>query len=336
MFLEKIIDQVRGLDKTIVLPEGQDERVVKAALSITAQNIARVIVLATAEELQSSDPDNQLSQQDNIKVIDHTAADSLKEELIQGLFERRQKRGWTLEQTQKALDNRLYFGNMLVKTGHADGLVAGSIASTADMLRAAFHCIGTREGVKTASSCFFMELKEPAPNGEELLIFADCGVNPEPTPEQLADIAIASAHTHRALVGGDQKIAMLSFSTMGSADHPLVTKVQDALKIARQKIEEAGLPFMLDGEMQADAALVPAVAAKKAPQSDVAGQANILIFPDLQAANIGYKLTERLAGAKAYGPILQGLAKPVNDLSRGCSADDIVGVAAITVAQSMA
>jgi phosphate acetyltransferase len=219
--------------------------------------------------------------------------------------------------------------------GLADGLVAGSIASTPDMVRAAFQCVGTAPGIKTGSSFFAMELAKPTPSGDKVLLYSDCGVNPDPTAEQLVDIALATIASHKALIGGQARVAMLSFSTRGSAQHPLVDKMIKATELTRKRVAELGLDAVVDGELQVDAAMIPSVAAKKCPDSPLKGSANIFIFPDLQAGNISYKITERLAGAIAYGPILQGLAKPVNDLSRGCSADDIVGVAAITICQSL-
>jgi len=216
----------------------------------------------------------------------------------------------------------------------ADGLVAGSIASTADMLRAAFHCIGTAPGIKMASSCFVMDLKTPTAAGNHVLLFADCGVNPDPDASQLVDIALGTATTCRKLLGVQPKVAFLSFSTRNSADHEILNKVKEAAKLMKEKIAAENLDIVADGELQADAALVPSVAAAKAPDSPLAGGANILIFPDLNAGNIGYKLVQRLGQAEAYGPILQGVAKPLNDLSRGCSADDIFGQVVITVCQA--
>ncbi|MCK5844705.1 MAG: phosphate acetyltransferase, partial [Victivallales bacterium] len=206
----------------------------------------------------------------------------------------------------------------------------------AEMLRASFSVIGTAEGIKTGSSCFVMDLTSPSPAGDETLIFADCGVNPDPNAEQLVDIAFAAAATTKALLDTQPKIAFLGFSTKGSAQHETLDKIRDAANLAIAKVAETGADILIDGELQADSAIVPAVAAKKCADSPLKGSANVLIFPDLNSGNICYKLTERLAGAKAYGPILQGLAKPVNDLSRGCSFEDIYGVAVITVCQSLA
>ena len=214
-------------------------------------------------------------------------------------------------------------------------MVAGSIASTADMLRCAFHCIGTASGIKSASSCFIMDLKTPAPNGENTLLFADCGVNINPDADGVVDIALATAKTCRQLLGKQPRVAFLSCSTKGSASDPIIEKMVVAAQKCSERVKEMGLDAVVDGELQADAALVPKVAAQKAPNGCLNGTANILVFPDLNSGNICYKLVQRLAGAQAYGPILQGLALPVSDLSRGCSAEDIVGVAAITICQSL-
>ncbi len=332
-FLDDLVAKAQSVDKTVVLPEGQDPRVMQAAAEIAKLDVARVIVLASDEERARSAVGVDFSGL-NVEIVNHLDHPEF-ETLAIAFQERRARRGVDMEKARETMKNRLYFGNMLVKTGHADGLVAGSISSTGDMLRAAFHCIGTAPGIRVASSTFMMELATPTAAGETVLAYSDCAVNPNPTAEQLVDIAIASAGTRHALVGGQQKIAMLSFSTKGSARHELVEKMQLATELTQAKIAEMGLPYLIDGELQLDAALVPAIGAKKAPNSDVAGYANVLIFPDLQAGNISYKMTERLAGANAFGPVVQGLAKPVNDLSRGCSFDDIVAVAAITICQSV-
>jgi phosphate acetyltransferase len=241
----------------------------------------------------------------------------------------------SMDEAVKTMSNNLYYGNMMVKKGIADGLVAGSIASTPDMLRAAFQVLGTAKGIKIGSSCFVMDLKTPTPVGDSVLLYSDCGVNPNPNAEELVDIAMATAQTYRSLLGKQPKIAFLSFSTFGSAKHELLDKVIKATELTKERVKADNHDIIVDGELQADAALVPDIAKSKAPKSAIVGDANVLIFPDLNAGNICYKITQRLAGADAYGPILQGLAKPVNDLSRGCSADDIFGVAAITVCQAL-
>lgn len=330
---DKLVEKAQTVSSTIVLPEGQDPRVMKAAKGIAEKKIAEVVVLATPEECETSMEGVSFDGL-NVTIVNWLESpDASRYASI--LLERRKAKGMTEEQAAETVKNRLYFGNLMVKENDAQGMVAGSIASTPDMLRASFHCLGTAPGIKIASSCFVMELASPSPAGDDVLIYSDCGVNPEPTAEQLVDIAISSAQSRKALVGDRPRLAFLSFATKGSADHPLVDKVHQAAEMTAKRIADEGLEIDSDGELQADAALVPSVGASKAPGSNVAGKANVLIFPDLQAGNICYKITERLAGAKAYGPILQGVAKPVNDLSRGCSAEDIVGVAAITACQAI-
>ena len=257
-------------------------------------------------------------------------------QLAAALHEKRKAKGMTLAEADKTLrEQRLFFGNTMLALGMVDGLVGGSIASTPDMLRAAFQCVGTAKGIKLGSSCFVMDLQQPTPSGDDVLIYADCGANPCPTAEQLVDIAHATAISWRSLLGQQPKLAFLSFSTKGSASHELVDKMHLATELTQKRFAEIKLDAIVDGELQADAAIIPKVAASKNPKGLIKGNANVLIFPDLQAGNICYKLTERLANAVAYGPILQGLAKPINDFSRGCSTEDIVGVICITVCQGL-
>jgi phosphate acetyltransferase len=334
-FIDKLMERAKKASKHIVLPEGHDPRVVVAADKIRKLGIAAVTVLGTEAEIAKSCGEGGLATR-NFQCLDHTRAECLGD-FAKTFQELRRKRGKEIgtDAAITQMKDRIFFANMMLRKEMADGLVAGSIASTPDMLRGAFMVTGTAPGIKSGSSCFVMDLQKPSPGGAEVLLYADSGVNPDPDEDQLVDIAMATATTYRALTGAQPKIAFLSFSTRGSAEHESLKKVIAATAKTKARIKEAGLDILVDGELQADAAIVPGVAAKKCPDSPLKGEANVLIFPDLNAGNICYKLTERLAGAGAYGPILQGLAKPVNDLSRGCSADDIVGVAAITVCQAI-
>jgi len=340
--IEKIIERATALNGTIVLPEGMDPRVITAACALVDRKICTPIVLGTPEEIAAAEQKAGLSLADRgIKTIDYTQGDA---ELEAAYLE-----AWNAKESkkppekQKIIDlaaaektlrtKRIYFGGMMVKLGRVDGLVAGSIASTGDMLRAAFHTLGTQKGVKTASSCFILDLREPTPSGDTVLAFGDCAVIPCPTAEQLVDIGLSSAETYRSLTGNEPRVAFLSFSTKGSASHDLVTKVQQAVELAKPRFAEAGIK--MDGELQFDAAIVPSVGQLKNPGGDIQGNANVFVFPDLQAGNIGYKIAQRLGGATAIGPCLQGLAKAMNDLSRGCSAEDIVGTVCVTLLQSV-
>ena len=332
--IDLFIAKAQTADKKLVLPEGQDPRVVIAANKIIEAGVAtQVIVLGTEAEISASCEEAGISER-KFDSLDHIKCEYFEEYAAQ-YKELRKKRNISIELARTAVENRIFFGALMARNNLVDGMVAGSIASTANMLRASFSCIGTAPGIKTGSSCFVMDLKTPAPAGDEVLLFADCGVNPDPDAAQLVDIAMATSNTYRALLGKTPKVAFLGFSTFGSAQHSTLEKIVEAAAAFKEKVEAEKLDIITAGEMQADAAIVPAVASKKCPASPIQGDANVLIFPDLNSGNICYKLTERLAGAGAYGPILQGLARPVNDLSRGCSADDIFGVAAITVCQAI-
>ena len=339
--IEKIIERASALHGTVVLPEGMDARVITAACSCVDRGICTPVVLGTAQEISDAEAKAGLSLEERgIRVIDYTLGDAELEAAYLEAWNAKESR--KPAEKQKIIDlaaaqqtlrsKRIYFGGMMVKLGRVDGLVAGSIASTGDMLRAAFHTLGTEKGVKTASSCFLMDLREPTESGDGVLAFGDCAVIPNPTAEQLVDIGLASAQTYRDLTGNEPRVAFLSFSTKGSAAGDLVEKVQRAVELAKPVFAEKGIK--MDGELQFDAAIVPSVGRLKNPRGDIQGNANVFVFPDLQAGNIGYKIAQRLGGATAIGPNLQGLAKAMNDLSRGCSAEDIVGTICVTLLQS--
>ena len=339
--IKEIIEKASKLNGTVVLPEGMDPRVVTAACACVDRKICTPVVLGTAAEIAAAEEKAGLKLVDRgIKTIDYTLGDAELENAYLEAWNAKESKKPAEKQkiidlagAQKTLrTKRIYFGGMMVKLGRVDGLVAGSIASTGDMLRAAFHTLGTQKGVKTASSCFILDLKTPTASGDGVLAFGDCAVIPDPTAEQLVDIGLATAQTYRDLTGKEPKVAYLSFSTKGSAAGPLVEKVQKAVELAKPRFAEAGIK--MDGELQFDAAVVPATGRQKNPNGSVQGDANVFIFPDLNAGNIGYKIAQRRGGADAIGPNLQGLAKAMNDLSRGCSAEDIVGTICVTLLQS--
>ena len=317
-FLDKMKAQAKADLKTIVLPEGEDPRTIEAAKAIVAEGIANIVILGDPAEIEV----------EGATVLDPKTAPK-HDEYAQAFYELRKNKGVTPEQAQAQLDDATYFGTMMVKLGDADGLVSGACHSTANTLRPALQILKTAPGTKLVSSFFIM--CTPTAYGEDgTLLFADCGLNINPDADQLSEIAISSAKTWTQFMSDEPRVAMLSYSTMGSAGGDCAAKVIEATRLAKEKAPE----LSLDGDLQLDAALEASVGKLKAPNSTVAGSANILIFPDLEAGNIGYKLTQRFGGAEAYGPVLQGIARPVNDLSRGCSAEDIVGVVAITAVQA--
>ena len=319
-FLNRMKSAAKADLKTIVLPEGEDPRTIVAANKIIEEGLAKLVILGNPDEIDVP----------GATVIDPRNAEK-HEEYAQKFAELRAKKGVTIEQARAQVMDATYFGTMMVKMGDADGLVSGACHSTANTLRPALQILKTAPGTKLVSAFFIMCTKSPEFGADGTLLFADCGLNINPNADELSEIALASAESWKAFMPGEEpKVAMLSFSTMGSAKGDVPTKVQEAVKLANEKNPE----LALDGDLQLDAALVQSVADLKAPNSSVAGNANILVFPDLEAGNIGYKLVQRFGGAEAYGPVLQGIAKPVNDLSRGCSADDIVGVVAITAVQA--
>lgn len=328
-YIDIIKDKARSDRKTIVLPETTDKRTLIAASHIMAEGIANIILVGNEEKIMDGASWLEV-ELTGATIIDPETSDKL-EEYTELLYETRKAKGMTPEKAREILKSDfLTFGVMMVKANDADGMVAGACHATADTLRPALQILKTAPGVKLVSGFFLMDVPDCKFGDGGTFLFADCGLNQDPTAEELAAIADSSAKSFKQLVGSKPVIAMLSHSTMGSAKHPLVDKVVEATKIAREKYPH----LTLDGELQVDAALVPQVAKSKAPGSEVAGKANVLIFPNLDSGNIGYKLVQRLAKAEAYGPMLQGIAKPVNDLSRGCSWEDIVGVVALTAVQA--
>ena len=322
-FREKAKEQKR----TIVLPEGTEIRTLKGASIAAADGLANPVLLGNPDEIKKLAAQENVSLE-GVQIIDVENSEHLAE-FEEFFYELRKHKGMTPEKAAATVKDPLYYGSLMLMKGMADGMLAGADNPTSNVLRAGLQTVKTKPGIKTVSGAFIMIVPNCSYGDEGVLIFGDCAVNPNPDSQQLADITISCAETKEALLGGEAKVAMLSFSTKGSAAHENVDKVTAALELVKQAKPE----LKVDGELQADAAIVPSVAAKKAPGSDVAGNANVLVFPDLQAGNIGYKLVQRFAGATAIGPILQGMAKPVNDLSRGCSVQDVVDMIAITALQ---
>ncbi len=326
--LNKIHENAVKLQNRIVLPEGTEERTLKAAAIALEKHLARIILLGNESEIKSKAAELGINI-DGATIIDpETSPD--REAYIEKLVEIRKKKGLTKEEAAKLISDPLYYAVMMIKNGDADGEVAGAMNATANVLRPAFQIVKTKPGISVVSGAFMMILPDKKFGDDGIMFFADCAVHPDPDEKQLAEIAMATAETAKALAGIEPRIAMLSFSTKGSASHPMVDKVANATKI----VQETKPELMIDGELQADAAIIESIGQRKAPGSPVAGKANVLVFPDLQSGNISYKLVQRMAKAEAIGPVLQGMAAPINDLSRGCSVDDIVNMIAITSNQA--
>ncbi|MBO4746640.1 MAG: phosphate acetyltransferase [Clostridiales bacterium] len=326
-FIDEIKAKAKSNKKTVILPESMDRRTFEAAAEILAEDIANLIIIGTDEEVKANSEGLDISKATIINP--HTYEKT--QEYINGFYELRKAKGMTPEEAEKTLlGDYMYYACMMVKMGDGDGIVSGACHSTANTLRPSLQIIKTAPGTKLVSAFFVMVVPDCEYGEDGVFVFGDCGLVQNPNPEELAAIAGSSAASFKQLVGKEPVVALLSHSSMGSAKHDDVTKVVEATKIAKEEYPQ----FAIDGELQADAAMVPSIGASKAPDSKVAGKANVLIFPDLDAGNIGYKLVQRLGKAEAYGPMCQGIAKPVNDLSRGCSAKDIVGVIAITAVQA--
>jgi len=328
-FIESVVQRAKTANKHIVLPEGKEPRVVRAAAIVKAEGIATLTILGKPDEIRKI-AKNEGVDISGIELIEPEAAPNFAE-YANAFYELRKAKGMTAEKAVETMKDPMYYGTMMVKMGAADGLVAGALCTTADTLRPGLQIVKTSPGVKTVSSSFVMEVPNSEFGTDGVLVFADCAINIAPDAEQLADIAIASAQTAKNVVGIEPKVAMLSYSTKGSGKGEAVDKVVAATAL----VKELAPGLLVDGELQVDAALVKTVARLKSPGSAVAGRANVLIFPDLQSGNIGYKLTQRLAKASAIGPLCQGFAKPINDLSRGCSTDDVVHVVALTCLQAL-
>ena len=327
-FIDDIKQRAKKEIKTVVLPEAEDLRTLKAVDMIAKDEFCKIILVGNIEETKKMAEENNLDIS-KAEIINPEASE-LYNEFVEAFYELRKHKGMTEEEAKKLLKSPVFFGMMMLKTGRADGLVSGACHSTADTLRPALQILKTAPGTKLVSSFSVLDVPNCEYGENGVFVFADCGLNQNPNEEELSEIAISSANSFKQIIGKEPRIAMLSYSTYGSAKAEEVDKVRNATNLAKEKDPS----LLIDGEMQLDAAIIPSIAESKAPGSNVAGKANTLVFPDLQAGNIGYKLVERLAKAEAYGPICQGMAKPVNDLSRGCKAEDIVGAVAITCVQA--
>ena len=328
--LDQIFERAKNNLQRIVLPEGTEIRTLKAADIILKEKAAKLILIGDETEIEKLAAENNLTHLHEATIV-NPEKDANMETYANLLFEIRKNKGMTIEEARKLAKDPLYLGCLMIKNGDADGELAGARNTTGNVLRPAFQIVKTKPGISVVSGALLMFTPTPQYGENGLLVFADCAVNPNPTASELAEIAVSTAETARNICGFEPKVAMLSFSTKGSAKHELVDKVVEATRLAKAMHPE----LQIEGELQADAALVPAIGQSKAPGSAIAGHANVLVFPDLQAGNIGYKMVERFSGAQAVGPILQGMAAPINDLSRGCSVDDIVHMITITANQAM-
>ena len=329
--INKIIERAKANKQRIVLPEGTEKRTLEAANQLIGDGVAEIILLGNQKEINALADEMKLQNIGKATIINPKEHDK-KQIYTDLLVELRKSKGMTPEKAAVFVEDPLYLACLMIKNGDADGEIAGAQNTTGDVLRPALQIIRTSPGVSVVSGAFIMFTQTPQYGEDGTLIFADCAVMPNPNAQELASIAIASAQTARALVGVEPRVAMLSFSTKGSAQHEMVDKVTEATRIAKETAPD----LLIDGELQADAALVPSVGASKAPGSLIAGKANVLVFPTLESGNIGYKLVQRLGNAEAVGPVLQGMAAPVNDLSRGCSVDDIYKMVAVTANQAIA
>jgi phosphate acetyltransferase len=326
--MKEIWQMARDDKKRIVLPEGDEERTLLACEKIIENGLAELVLVGNVDNIKAKA--KEIGANIDSVTIEDPENSERTSLFAKEFYELRKNKGMTLEKADKIVRDPLYYGTMMVKLGYVDGMVSGAEHTTGDLLRPGLQIVKTAPGVSVVSSFFIMMVPDCKYGEEGMLVFSDCAVNPNPNEKQLASIAIATADTAKKLCGIDPKVAMLSFSTMGSADHELVEKVRKATEITKERRPD----ILIDGELQLDAAIVQKVADQKAPNSKVAGKANVLVFPDLQAGNIGYKLVQRFANAEAIGPICQGFAKPINDLSRGCTSDDIVNVVAVTAVQA--